>query len=107
MSGIWSFRISLLLLKPLFYRGNIRHGVGRQGYSAATPARLQSRLAPLAQSESGEQLRAELADFVTEQSAHAQAGERFPGSTEILESSFGKLKLLSATRRKAASRICC
>ena len=74
--------------------------VRRQGYSAATPAMLQSRLAPWAQNASGEQLRAELADFVAEQSAHAQAGERFPGSTEIFESSFGKLKRVFGDQQK-------
>lgn len=43
---------------------------------------------------SAKQLAAELADFVRSQERLARPGERFPGSTEILESCFGKFKHL-------------
>ena len=74
--------------------------VRNQGYSAGTPAMLQSRLRPLVGSESGDQLCSELVDFVTEQSSRAKEGQRLPGSTEILESSFGKLKSLQGDHQK-------
>ncbi|HEX3447137.1 MAG TPA: hypothetical protein VHS97_02730 [Isosphaeraceae bacterium] len=39
-------------------------------------------------------LREELIDFVTRQSSQARIGERLPGTTEVLESCFGRLKAL-------------
>lgn len=74
--------------------------VRREGYSAATPALAQSRLGPLVGDESGGRLRSELVDFIAEQSSRAKGGERLPGSTEILESSFGKLKSLQGDHQK-------
>jgi len=41
-----------------------------------------------------QQSAAELVEFVRSQESHARQGERFPGSTEILESCFGKFKSL-------------
>jgi hypothetical protein len=75
--------------------------VRRQGYSAKTPELLRSRLTPLIQSESGKQLSQELTDFVVTQSARAKAGQRLPGSTEVVESSFGKFKALLGDQQKA------
>lgn len=74
--------------------------VRREGYSATTGALLESRLRPLATSEAGERLQSELLEFVAEQSSQAQAGERLPGSSEILESSFGKFKSLRGEDQK-------
>jgi hypothetical protein len=39
-------------------------------------------------------LREQLIDFVTRQSSQARIGERLPGTTEVLESCFGRLKAL-------------
>ena len=44
--------------------------------------------------DSSKQLAAELVEFVRCQEAKARPGERLPGSTEILESCFGKFKQL-------------
>jgi hypothetical protein len=45
-------------------------------------------------------LREELIDFVTRESSKARFGERLPGSTEVLESCFGKLKALESDQSK-------
>jgi len=71
-----------------------------EGYHAAAAERLKLRLRPLVCSQSGEALRDELVAFVGEQSAAACEGERLPGSTEILESSFGKWKSLEGDHVK-------
>ena len=68
--------------------------VRRDGYSADTAARLTARLLPLVSSDEDGKLRDELVEFVREQSQAAAPGVRLPGSTEVLESSFGKLKAL-------------
>jgi len=66
--------------------------VRREGYSSKTASRLPDQLSPLIESDEDQSLRDELVEFVREQSEKTVAGERLPGSTEVLESSFGKLK---------------
>ena len=44
--------------------------------------------------DSTRKLAKELIRFVVQQARQAKPGERFPGSTEVLESCFGKLKQL-------------
>jgi hypothetical protein len=68
--------------------------VRSEGYCSSVAERLEVRLGLLVRSDAGQELRAELQRFVAEQSSAARPGERLPGSTEILESSFGKLKSL-------------
>jgi hypothetical protein len=68
--------------------------VRREGYSATTASRLPQQLSPLIHNETTASLRDELVSFVSQQSAQATVGERLPGSTEVLESSFGKLKAM-------------
>lgn len=75
--------------------------VRREGYSASTAARLPAQLSPLVVSEADAMLRDELVQFVCGQSKAAAAGERLPGSTEVLESSFGKLKGLEGDHHSA------
>jgi hypothetical protein len=72
--------------------------VGSQGIHAGLTALLEDQLThdPLA-----EPLRTELIEFVTTQAAQLSPGERVPGSTEVLESCFGKLKHLE--RNQATS----
>jgi hypothetical protein len=70
------------------------------GYHAGAAEPLETDLRPLVCSASGNELRAELLAFVTVQAAAAHAGERLPGSTEILESSFGKWKSLEGEHAK-------
>jgi hypothetical protein len=46
-------------------------------------------------------LREQLIDFVTRQSSQARIGERLPGTTEVLESCFGKLKAIEDGQSKS------
>jgi hypothetical protein len=55
---------------------------------------------PLASGEAGA-LREELIAFVTRESSKARIGESLPGSTEVLESCFGKLKALESDQSKS------
>jgi hypothetical protein len=74
--------------------------VREEGYCATTAERLDGRVSPLVRSEGGQQLRMELRQFVVQQSSAARPGERLPGSSEILESSFGKLKSLEGDHQQ-------
>jgi len=74
--------------------------VREEGYCATAAQRLDGRLGPLVRSEAGQQLRDELRQFVAQQSSAARPGERLPGSSEILESSFGKLKSLEGDHQQ-------
>ncbi len=55
---------------------------------------------PLASGEAGA-LREEIIEFVTRESSKARIGECLPGSTEVLESCFGKLKTLESGQSKS------
>ena len=70
-----------------------------RGYTADAGPELDARL-PTAIGRAGE-LREQLLAFVTDQSLRVQQGERLPGTTEILESSFGKLKALEDGQSKS------
>lgn len=74
--------------------------VREEGYCATAAQRLDGRPGPLVRSEAGQQLRDELRQFVAQQSSAARPGERLPGSSEILESRFGKLKSLEADHQQ-------
>jgi hypothetical protein len=74
--------------------------VGSQGLHAKTAVTLSRRLRPLLLTESGRQLAAELIRFVREQASQVNPGERLPGSTEVLESCFGKFKTLEKGQAK-------
>lgn len=66
--------------------------VGSEGLHAQTARALSGELGPLLQTDKGRHLAAELIRFVREQVRKARPGERLPGSTEVLESCFGKFK---------------
>jgi len=70
------------------------------GYHAGAAEQVEAALRPLVRSGTGAELCTELVTFVAQQSAAARAGERLPGSTEILESSFGKWKSLEGEHAK-------
>jgi hypothetical protein len=70
-----------------------------RGYNADAGPELDARL-PTAIGTAGE-LREQLLAFVTDQSLRVRQGERLPGTTEILESSFGKLKALEDGQSKS------
>lgn len=71
-----------------------------EGYSTRTAACLPERLDKLVQSDEDAWLRDQLVSFLREQSAGLRDGERLAGSTEILESSFGKLKMLEGDHQQ-------
>ena len=75
--------------------------IRRYGYSKQTQARVVNDLSALADGPDTCSLRDELIAFVEEQSAKAHEGERLPGSTEILESSFGKLKAIEGEHQRS------
>jgi hypothetical protein len=64
------------------------------GLHAGAAAALAAELAGLAGTASGRALAERLVAFVREQQGQARAGERLVGSTEVLESLFGRLKAL-------------
>jgi len=68
--------------------------VGQNGLSRPAGEQLGAVLGRPLQWPSSERLAAELAGFVKEQGRRAQPGQRFPGSTEVVESCFGRFKAL-------------
>lgn len=68
--------------------------VNRQGISRSTAAELRRVMPRQFAHNSTQTLANELTSFVREQGLQTHAGERFPGSTEVLESCFGKMKEL-------------
>lgn len=68
--------------------------VDRHGLSRTTAKGLTGELSCPWAHESTTILAQELIDFVTSQGQQTKRGERFPGSTEVLESCFGKMKEL-------------
>jgi len=70
------------------------------GYGRGASEELQRRLPPLVRSSAGQALQEELVSFVAKESQTARSGERLPGSTEILESSFGTWKSLEGENQR-------
>ena len=68
--------------------------VNQHGVHRGAVRDLKRRLPSRCQSASGRQLAQDLVGFVQSESRKARRGERLPGSTEILESCFGKFKVL-------------
>jgi hypothetical protein len=74
--------------------------VRRNGLYRDAEADLQARLLPLATTEATQQFIADIAGFIAEQAAALDAGERVPGTSEVLESLFGKGKRLEGQQSK-------
>ncbi len=68
--------------------------VKSHGLSAGGAPQLQQRLAEVGTLSRTQQLGAELIQFVSEEGAKAKEGERLVGSSEVIESIFGKWKRL-------------
>jgi len=69
--------------------------INGQGIHRGAARMLHKQLGQLdALEESAQQLAQELVQFVRVQESQAKPGERFPGSTEVLESCLGKFKQL-------------
>ena len=74
--------------------------VRRQGLYVGAGVDLAAAL-PTVSAGTAIELRAELISFVTVESSKARIDERLPGTTEVLESSFGKLKALEDGQSKS------
>ena len=75
----------------------IRH----KGFYQGVYLELEKHLLPLqAQTERTQRLRHELMAFVTEQEAKVRPGEHLLGSSEVIESVFGKMKRLEQDQSK-------
>jgi hypothetical protein len=68
--------------------------VRQEGLCHDTEARLAQRLNPMPLRATAAELRSQLLAFVDDQASRARRNERLPGSSEILESCFGKYKSL-------------
>jgi hypothetical protein len=68
--------------------------VACHGLESGTAGELLAKLKPECQAGVTRRLAEELVEFVETQASQTRVGERLPGSTEVLESSFGKFKAL-------------
>ena len=66
--------------------------VRRNGYCTSTADEVNQTLTEISDTPEKDLLKDELLEIVNAESLKAREGTRMPGSTEILESSFGKLK---------------
>jgi hypothetical protein len=73
--------------------------VASEGIHAKTALMLSRKLRPLVKTTEG-RLAAELVKFVKEQASKVKPDERLPGSTEVLESCFGRFKNLEKDQAK-------
>lgn len=74
--------------------------IRRVGYGHGVAAMVAEQTREHVQSEAGEILQAELISFVASLSSRVPSGQRVPGSTEVLESSFGRWKSLEGDQQK-------
>jgi len=72
-----------------------------EGVSAHSAQRLQQRLAAAGTLPRTQQLGTELLQFVREEGAKAKAGERLVGSSEVIESIFGKWKRVEGEQARS------
>lgn len=75
--------------------------INQHGLYSGTVRDLQPGLPAQYQYASSRQLATELLDFVKAESQKTHHGERFPGSTEILESCFGRYKVLEREQSRS------
>ena len=71
-----------------------------QGHYPGSAVDLRRQLKPLSLTGPAKALRTELVAFVRHESRKAKRGERLPGSTEVLESTFGKQKEIQGHQSK-------
>jgi hypothetical protein len=74
--------------------------VRRDGFYRGAEADLLNLLSPLATTEATQQFVADVTHFVAEEGAALDARERVPGTSEVLESLFGKGKRLEGQQSK-------
>jgi hypothetical protein len=75
--------------------------VRRNGYCNSTADDVKQALTEISDIPKKELLKHELLEIVNAESSKARAGTRMPGSTEILESSFGKLKEIEGVHSRS------
>ena len=75
--------------------------VRRHGYSSSTVNSVEKALTEISNTPETELLKTELIDIVKAESSNLSEGKRTPGSTEILESSFGKLKEIEGDQSRS------
>jgi len=75
--------------------------VRQEGLSAGLPLKLADQLPTALSTERTKAVRAELLAFVCQEAAKARPGERLLGSSEIIESVFGRLKQVERTQAKS------
>ena len=66
--------------------------IRRHGYSRSSAFQVALRMQRHVQTIAGRELKDQLLTFITDESASLAPSERLPGSSEVLESSLGKLK---------------
>lgn len=74
--------------------------VNRQGIYRGAAGQLRAEM-PRLKHASGRSLRKELLAFVAQQARRTRVGERLPGSTEVLESCFGRFKQLEKQQARS------
>lgn len=74
--------------------------VRSNGHYRGSAKVLSQQLKPLTLAAPAKALREELVTFVRQESRKAKKGERLPGSTEVLESTFGKQKVIEGSQSK-------
>ena len=75
--------------------------VRREGLYQGAASDLGETLKRMQLPDQSHQLANELIDFVRDESVKARPGERLPGTTELLDSCFGKLKYLERDQCKS------
>lgn len=75
--------------------------VRRNGYCTSTADDVKRVLTEISHTHETELLKQELLKIVNAESSKPSAGTRMPGSTEILESSFGKLKEIEGAQSRS------
>jgi hypothetical protein len=89
----WGDMIKLVDLTEDFVR--------TQGLYCGASLELETRLREIGDTSRTQKLRAALLEFVVENSAHAKPDEKLVGSSEVLESLFGKFKDLEGDQAKS------
>ena len=74
--------------------------VRRNGHYCGSANDLKQRFEPLSLGVPAQDLRDELVNFVDGESQKAKKGEHLPGSSEVLESAFGKFKEIEGNQSK-------
>ncbi len=74
--------------------------VRRNGHYRGSAKDLKQRFEPISLGAQAQDLRDELVTFVSGESRKAKKGEHLPGSSEVLESAFGKFKEIEGNQSK-------